>query len=315
MVTIPWQLIFSGVIQIVVPLFFFGWLVFAKTPPSVFKVAVLALLALYLLFIGRAGAWHIFGRFWSDLFFILYFVSLVAVLLGVKRVDFNLDYDFKSWINLAALVAAFLLFLLWRMPQLYYYARSVPDSAVELAFPLHGGEFLVTQGGNTSALNHHFGNRAQKFALDIVETDRFGFRASALLPSELTQYAIFDRPVYAPCRGTVIALNNRLPDLMPPETDQEHAAGNHVVLSCRGYSILIAHLRQGSVAVSVGQELAEGTLIGRVGNSGNSSEPHLHIHAVKGISASVADITQSAEAAPMLFDSRFLIRNDRFSRL
>ena len=41
---------------------------------------------------------------------------------------------------------------------------------------------------------------------------------------------------------------------------------------------MLAHLRQGSVAVGQGQQVAAGDTLGRCGNSGNTSEPHLHFH-------------------------------------
>jgi len=46
-----------------------------------------------------------------------------------------------------------------------------------------------------------------------------------------------------------------------------------------GRYVVLAHLRRGSVRVHSGQRVRAGQLLGRVGNSGNSSEPHLHVHA------------------------------------
>ncbi len=65
-----------------------------------------------------------------------------------------------------------------------------------------------------------------------------------------------------------------------PTTDPTlHPAGNHVVIEVGdGEYVLMAHLQPGSVAVSEGQAVQPGDLIGLTGNSGNSSEPHVHIH-------------------------------------
>lgn len=310
--TIPLQILLSLVLHIFLPLYFFGWLIFAKSPSLAFKIGTVALVTVYLLFLARAGIWHIFGLFWNYLYFGLYVITLIIVIYNSNTSDLLPKNDIKSWVNLAAVVMTFLIFLVWRMPQLYF-ARSFPSPAVELEFPLRTGEFLVVQGGSTTALNHHYGNRAQKFALDIVKIDRLGFRAAGLLPSALERYDIFNQPLYAPCAGKVIAIENNLRDLIPPATDSDHIAGNFVLLSCREHSILLAHLKQGSVSVLPGQDLVAGELIGRVGNSGNTSEPHLHIHAVKNRALSPEEITRTAEAAPILFNSKFLIRNDRLS--
>ena len=55
--------------------------------------------------------------------------------------------------------------------------------------------------------------------------------------------------------------------------------GNHVGIEVapREY-LFIGHLQPGTVAVSRGESVAAGQLLGRVGNSGNSSEPHVHLH-------------------------------------
>jgi murein DD-endopeptidase MepM/ murein hydrolase activator NlpD len=61
--------------------------------------------------------------------------------------------------------------------------------------------------------------------------------------------------------------------------DAEHPLGNHVVIQpAAGGHLFLAHLRQGSVSVSEGDELHEGQPVGACGNSGNSSEPHVHVH-------------------------------------
>ena len=56
-------------------------------------------------------------------------------------------------------------------------------------------------------------------------------------------------------------------------------AGNHVVLDLgHGEYALLAHMQRGSVRVRVGDRVRTGDVLGLTGNSGNSSEPHLHFH-------------------------------------
>jgi hypothetical protein len=66
----------------------------------------------------------------------------------------------------------------------------------------------------------------------------------------------------------------------------------------------LAHLQRRSVRVAAGDPVTAGTPLGLVGNSGNTSEPHLHVHAE----------TDAGEGVPMTFEGRFLIRNDRWSQ-
>jgi murein DD-endopeptidase MepM/ murein hydrolase activator NlpD len=162
-------------------------------------------------------------------------------------------------------------------------------------------------------LNIHYDAGAQSYALDIVALAAFGRRASGILPKRSEAYAVFDQPVYAPCGGKVISATDGFPDLSPPERDSENIAGNFVVLACDEVdaTIFLAHLRQGSIVSALGSVVARGEQIARVGNSGNTTEPHLHIHAVRGIEVELRRLLRDAQAVPMRFDGRFLVRNDR----
>jgi murein DD-endopeptidase MepM/ murein hydrolase activator NlpD len=80
--------------------------------------------------------------------------------------------------------------------------------------------------------------------------------------------------------------------------DEKNVAGNHVVVRCGDADVWLAHLRRGTVAVRSGASVTRGALLGRAGNSGNTTEPHLHVHAERG-----------GRAVPVRFDGRWLVRN------
>ena len=198
--------------------------------------------------------------------------------------------------------------------------RAPAGEAADLEFPLRGGPYYVASGGSGTLVNPHVKTlrgerlaefRGQGFGLDIVKLDRWGLRADGLLPDEPEAYRIFGEPVHAPCSGTVTSAENGLPDLGPPDTDRDHPAGNHVLLDCGHFVVLLAHLQRGSVSVLPDDWVKAGTQLGRVGNSGNSSEPHLHVHAQRHGSAPGA---LDGDPVPIAFDGRFLVRNDRVTQ-
>lgn len=182
-----------------------------------------------------------------------------------------------------------------------------PENAVELAFPLRGGSFYVLQGGNSPLANpFHGAQSSDRFAVDIVKLNRWGARAGRWIPRDLLDYEVFGATVHAPCSGTVRRLEDGLPDNPPGAPDTENPPGNHVVLQCGGFSLLLAHMMNGSVVTQLGESVEQGEVIGRVGNSGNSVEPHLHVHAFRIRPEAASDW---GDGVPMLFDGRFLVVN------
>jgi hypothetical protein len=179
---------------------------------------------------------------------------------------------------------------------------SKPD-ARPLASPLGAGRFIVVQGGNHSLINHHAPHRAQRHAIDIVALNAGGFRVAGILPDDPRDYVVYGLSVVSPCDGAVISVRDGLPDQAPPEADRDNPAGNHIVLACGGMHVELAHLQRGSVRVGPGDRIGIGQLIALVGNSGNTSEPHLHIHAVD---------PANGMAIPLTIDGLTPIRNRIF---
>jgi hypothetical protein len=186
--------------------------------------------------------------------------------------------------------------------------RVPPPGTIDLRFPLKGGTHAVLQGGASLVLNpFHRWFRSDKYALDLVRLNVLGNRGRGVAPARLTEYASFHDSVHSPCTGITEEVRANVPDNAPGDTDPQHRTGNYVLLRCGAHRVLLAHLERGSLAVSEGDTVHAGQLVGRVGNSGNTSEPHLHV------SAMVARSGQSwpdAEAVPVTFDGRFLTIND-----
>jgi len=137
--------------------------------------------------------------------------------------------------------------------------------------------WTVYWGGRSIEDNYHAVDSAQRFASDFVVT-RNG-RTHEGDSNEPESYHCWNRPILAPADGEVVAAVNGLKDQSIGERDPGHPAGNHVVIDFgNGEFGFLAHLRKDSVAVSVGDRVTAGQEVGRCGNSGNTSEPHLHFH-------------------------------------
>jgi hypothetical protein len=144
----------------------------------------------------------------------------------------------------------------------------------ELIFPMRDGRWRVVVGQGR-ILNHHWRVPEQREALDLVRISWTGRSRRGVLGRANEDFHAFGTALVAPCAGTVIHTCDGLPDGV---ADVSEAVGNHVVIDNGHEHVLLAHMRLGTVAVSTGDQVSAGDHIGEVGHSGNSSEPHLHIH-------------------------------------
>ena len=139
------------------------------------------------------------------------------------------------------------------------------------------GEWTVVWGGPTLEQNHHATSPDQRFALDLVVVkDGSTHRTDGAANDD---YHCFGRPILAPAAGLVVVAEDGDRDQRPGVLDRRNPPGNHVVLDhLNGEYSFLAHLRKGSIAVRAGEEVLAGAELGECGNSGHSSEPHLHYH-------------------------------------
>ncbi|WP_260632591.1 M23 family metallopeptidase [Paenibacillus xylanexedens] len=150
----------------------------------------------------------------------------------------------------------------------------------EFHFPLKG-EWYVFWGGNDVMSNYHYEHETQRYALDIIRSkEGFSYNGDAKVNAN---YHAFGQPLYAAADGTVVDIKNDIPDNIPGVMNPEEPAGNYVVIDHGNseYSIT-AHIKEGTVSVKKGDKLKQGDPIGELGNSGNSSEAHLHFQVSDG---------------------------------
>ena len=307
----------SLALQVAVPVLLLGWLARGRSDSISGWLARATTIVLYIGAVHVAGLWMIAPWYTAAVFV----VGLVAIgLLQVRRVQ-QLPWRAArvAWGSLiggaiiatctvAALVAAAV-------------GRRVPgEHVVDLQFPLRNGVYYVVAGGSVELLNPHLmtltaerfrAYRGQSYGVDLVKLGAFGLRASGVLPSDPARYAIYGDPVYAPCSGTVAQSADGAPDMPPPQPDRTRMPGNHVLLDCGTAQVLLAHLKPGTVRARPRQRIEAGALIGVVGNSGNSNEPHLHVHAQRPAAAGREPL--SGDPLPMTFNGRYLVRNDRLT--
>ena len=163
--------------------------------------------------------------------------------------------------------------------------------ALTIGPPLRGTDWVAANGpGNSSAHRRALipvegmGHIAQRFAIDWVQRGDDGstFTGDRLVNKN---YHAYGTDVLAVAEGVISATKDGIPENVPGANSRavpitlETVGGNHVIINLGGgrYAFY-AHLQPGSLRVKVGDRVKKGQLIGLLGNSGNSTEPHLHFH-------------------------------------
>lgn len=304
-------------IQTILPLALIVGLAIAPLP-NLLSIWVQALVtAIALAAMSRMGIW-VFPPWWTTYLYMPLFVLALVIRLRRQQPKRRLPSSGLGWLAVISF-AAFGTFAGHAALQSWIGQVPPAASAVELTFPLRGGNYLVLNGGNDIRINSHLKTldesvprfrayRGNSYAVDIIQVNQFGLRATGIVPSDPAAYLIYGEPVFSPCDGEIITAVDGFPDLKIPKIDPVNRSGNHVILRCGDADILLAHFRPQSLSVRAGMMIQVGDQIAEVGNSGASDEPHLHIHAQRP-GSSIAPF--SGDPLSIRFDRRYLVRGDR----
>lgn len=303
------------VAQVVVPLLLLVWIRRSPGGSRVAAILRIAAAGAYLTAIALAGLWLVVPQFFAFVYLAVLAVHAVFVARQLRSLP--------SWPRtrtgrmglapLAALAAGSIVLIVQAIAG--YQPPAFP--VVDLEFPLRDATFLVVNGGSNTLVSAHVQTltgeryrafRGQSYGVDMVALNDFGFRASGIAPADPRRYVIFGQPIHAPCSGVVLRADDGHPDMAPPRPDRDHIPGNFVFMDCGDVHVLLAHMERGSVRVRPGERIGAGDVVGHVGNSGNTNEPHLHIHAQR---PAGSDEFLSGDPLPIRLGGRFLVRNDR----
>lgn len=183
---------------------------------------------------------------------------------------------------------------------------------IVLSPPLKGGRWVAADGCCTSerhvrAVMPINGKQiiSQRFAIDfeILNDDDLFYVGD---PKDVNSYFSYGQEVISAAEGLVVTavdgFDDQIPGELPAVITLEEADGNHIVVDHgNGNFALYAHLIKGSVAVKEGDFVTRGQFLGLVGNTGNTSAPHLHFHVMSGTS------TFGSNGLPYVFDGFELI--------
>jgi hypothetical protein len=176
--------------------------------------------------------------------------------------------------------------------------------------PLRGGDWIALNGpSNTSGHRRALiplGGRpeiAQRFAIDWAKVGPSGQRFDGDAKNNASYFA-YGSDILSVADGVVTSIKDGIPQNVPGPTSRavpitlETVGGNYVIVDLGGgHYAFYAHMQPGTLRVKVGDRVRRGQVLGLLGNSGNSTEPHLHFHIGN------ANAPLASEGLPYLIDA------------
>ncbi len=175
----------------------------------------------------------------------------------------------------------------------FRYGRHIPNTEnyqckVSYSLPFQG-TWTAVNGGIDKRHSHSWSIQTQRYAYDFVILDEEGHSFSGK-DTEPTSYYCYGMDLLAPADGEVVEVRNESPDSLllghgKADCSARDIRGNYILIrhADKEYGLL-AHLKPGSICVKAGETVKRGQCVAKCGNSGNTSEPHLHFHLQEGIS-------------------------------
>ena len=174
------------------------------------------------------------------------------------------------------------------------------DAPIDLDYPF-AGRWLTQNSPANRVPSHGTTLFGTSYAIDFVPVNDAGHTApirfgSLVCPEPPGRFPGFGRSLLAPIEGVVAAVHDAeadhaayrgVPSIGYALTQRRRAeagwvalAGNHVLIDSEGVVVAVCHLQQGSITVRPGERVRTGDVLGRCGNSGNSTEPHVHVQVI-----------------------------------
>lgn len=176
--------------------------------------------------------------------------------------------------------------------------RDTAPGKTALRLPFDGT--FTAMNATRDSSSGHYTNPNQRYAVDWLITDAEG-KTHRGEGKALSDYLCYGKPALAVADGKVVMAIDGIPENAPGKMDNYNVGGNQLVIELApGEYAYYAHLQPGSFRVRVGDRVKAGQPIALIGNSGNTTEPHLHFQ------VSSKPMLFEAEALPVQYRDVFV---------
>lgn len=306
--------------HIVLPIVIFIWLWRSKSSSRFTWLVKIISTAPAIVILFLAGDWQQLTYYGRAAVVIIYAAAVIKSYRSTKNLPLYARLVYVDW--LLILTGLCLTAYMIHTSVNIFEAYSYEGKPVDLDFPFKSGTYLVCFGGNgekSALVNYHYRfplyarsrlDPSVVYAVDIVKLNSLGKSSKGFMPKDQSMYDIYLDTIYSPCDGTVVSVQDRWKDESPYAFNFPYNPGNSIVIKYENVYILMGHLEKGSILVKQGDQVSKGQPLAKVGNSGWTTEPHLHIQAMR----TYDGVDNEGKGLPFTFNGRFPVKNDLFIR-
>lgn len=305
-------------LHLVVPLALILWTWIRSYSSITTWLVQMLILISYVSFVFLMGSWVYASFYLRYMIVILTIMATLGSFMHARGLPFFVSPQISGWVayGIGLIGSALLAYFMVGAVRAHFY----DETPVNLGFPFKNGTYAVFEGGNGKAsflMNYHYGasihkgartNLSMRYAVDITKVTRWGNDADGFLPMKNEMYAVFNEVVYSPCDGEVSEVEDKWPNETPWSGRAPYNVGNHILITSNDFGVLVGHLQKGSMLVKPGDRVTKGQPIAQAGNSGWTSQPHLHIQAMK----KSAGTFWGWDGLPVSFDGKNPVKNSLF---
>jgi hypothetical protein len=256
-----------------------------KAPALVWILKLIWLIAM-LLFLLNIPTWFLSVASFKPLVQTLIYNSFLIVLISIAVMEIILSFTVTKSLTeqfikrmLFLLMALFCLFSFGFAALIFKgtfnYPSATDCSIIEMPVK---GKWLALHAGEKPWVNYHGNYPPQKFSIDMVKVDesRDFFKG---MGENNTDFFCFNDSIFSPVNGNVVKIVNTFPNQeIANGPDTLNSAGNYIVIQMSENKYLfLSHLSPENMMVKEGDTIKMGSHLASLGNSGNSTFPHLHV--------------------------------------